>query len=45
MRRLVLSALAIVLLGLPSAARAEGVKVAVVPFAPLTGDVPVRAGG
>lgn len=29
----------------PSLAHAEGVKVAVAPFAPLSGDVPVRAGG
>ncbi len=41
MRRLLLLALACLL---PAAALADGVKVAVAPFAPLTGDVPVRAG-
>ena len=45
MRRLVLVALGAVLVGLGASARAEGVKVAVAPFAALTGDVPVRAGG
>jgi hypothetical protein len=45
MRSLVLSLVATTLLGLPTAAGADGAKVAVAPFAPLTGDVPVRAGG
>ena len=43
MRRLL--ALSLCVLFVPALARAEGVKVAVVPFAPLSGDVPVRAGG
>ena len=48
MRRLFFVSLvlaAVTLPGMASPARADGVKVAVVPFAPLTGDVPVRAGG
>lgn len=44
MRRSLPCALAVALLGLPSTGSAEGAKVAVVPFAPLTGDVPVKAG-
>lgn len=44
MRRLLLAILAAGLLGAPAPARADGVKVAVAPFAPLTGDVPVKAG-
>ena len=43
MRRLLAVVLCAVFL--PSLAHAEGVKVAVAPFAPLSGDVPVRAGG
>ncbi|HEY3451473.1 MAG TPA: PEGA domain-containing protein [Myxococcales bacterium] len=43
MRRLLAVSLCALLV--PAFAFAEGIKVAVAPFAPLTGDVPVRAGG
>ncbi len=43
MRRLLAVPLCAALL-LPASALADGVKVAVAPFAPLSGDVPVRAG-
>lgn len=43
MRRLLLAAVLCSLLA-PASALADGAKVAVAPFAPLSGDVPVRAG-